>query len=195
MSEKPSSAAAPPKKRWSGPKIIAVAFASVIGGLILLVAAAIAYTSVDGPWASADLHHQHVVVRIKNHALQALQTFPGSREPADISERGRYEILRAINTAMGNWPFYYRQNCIPEKVKAIADRLDATQGADMKTFEGCCRLLVMCDEASWMFYDYPWIGNLHEMEESGAIPHLPPLGEIWKDDPRRKAAEAEAAKH
>ena len=105
-------------------------------------------------------------------------------------ERGRIEIIRAFGTAMANWPFYTPHSCIPEKVKAIADRLDANDGADFKTFEGCCELLVLGDEASWTFYDYPWIERLYEMEKSGEIPKLPTLGAGWKDDPRRKAWDA-----
>jgi len=170
------------RRRWLVP-VVAVAL------LLILPAAGWLYFSVDGPWTGADAHHRHVLRRIHTHYGRAMATFP-SDNPTDRmtqKERGRYEIVRAIGTAMGNWPFFYRQNCLPGKVQAIADRLDATDGAELKTFEGCCDLLVMCDEASWMFYDYPWTEKLREMDADGTIPKLPVLGKRWENDTRYKA--------
>jgi hypothetical protein len=104
-------------------------------------------------------------------------------------ERGRYEIMRAIHNSLYNWPFYDRRSTVPGKVAAIADRLDASNGADLQTFEGCVQLLVQCDEASWIFFDYDWVRDLYEMAENGTIPKLPELGKRWKNDERRKEYE------
>jgi hypothetical protein len=45
-----------------------------------------------------------------------------------------------------------------------------------------------------MFYDYGWVEDLHEMETSGVIPKLPPLGNRWKNDPRRQEMDAKDAR-
>ncbi len=121
--------------------------------------------------------------RISTH----LRAAPGpmQKEPP-MYDLGRREIIQAINTALWNWPLYDARGTVPGKVEAIANRLDATSGADLQTFAGCVQLLGLCDEASWTFYDYPWVTALYDLEREGSIPKLPVLGERWKNDERRK---------
>ena len=136
-------------------------------------------------------HHKQLLFRIDAHLKAATGSLPPVKamEPWTRSERWRFEILRSVNTALWNWPLSDRRGTVPEKVAALADRLDATNGPDLKTFEGCVELLRLCDEASWTFYDYPWITRLYEMEAEEAVgtsPKLPVLGKRWENDERRK---------
>lgn len=103
---------------------------------------------------------------------ESFQDFP---ERMSKPDRGRYEIMRACSAALGNWPFAYKQNISEEKFVAIMNRVNANDGADLKTFEGCCELLVLLNDASKEFYDYPWVTELYGMAADGEIPPLPKL--------------------
>jgi hypothetical protein len=147
-----------------------------IAALVVLLIGG-AYLYLTNPW-SVESQHQRVRHRVDTYFRTAQNSMSyNDRELARLTpaERGRYEIIRAIFTSLGNWPFAYRRDVVPEKFAAIADRLDADGGADLKTFEGCCALLVLCNEASSSFHDYPWITRLYEMEEDKTIPPLPKL--------------------
>ncbi|MDI1319328.1 MAG: hypothetical protein PSW75_03925 [bacterium] len=161
----------------------------VLVGLVVLLAVS-AFLMVK-PW-TPKFRHQRVLGRIEGHLKPIMVTMPvgDAMQRLPKVERGRCEIIRAIWAALYNWPLYYQAGTVPEKVVAIADRLDANGGADLKTFEGCVELLKLFDEASWTFYDYPWVATLSEMEQEGMIPKLPVLGERWKNDPRRKEWES-----
>lgn len=153
--------------------------------VVLVALVGLSYLLVTQPW-SAESRHRRLNQGIQQHFVQAEEPFRHydvkhesfQVDTARMSkpDRGRYEIIRAVHTALGNWPFAYSKNVVPEKFAAIGARLDANGGADLKTFEGCCELLVLLNGASPEFHDYPWITQLYEMEKGGEIPPLPKLG-------------------
>ena len=184
MSDTKSPSAVGLKKRWDRRAIVTLMTVVALGGWLI-------YKVRSNP----DSHHKRTLHRIDQHLERAYGAFfrPGGflKEPLAQADRGRYMIIGAVRTAMANRPFYHKEDVIPEKLEAIADRLDATNGADLQTFEGCTRLLVRCDEASWTFYDYPPITLLHDEEATRDIPKLPELGKRWENDPRTKKSETQ----
>ena len=154
-----------PSVRW---KKLSYAF----GAAVAVGFAAWHFLGSDQAWQ--DYRHEHQLRRITRHVKPILLAMPHGEamERLPKAERGRNEIIRAIWTALPNWPLHYRRNTTPEKVRAIADRLDATNGADLQTFEGCVQLLALFEAASPSFREYPWVVTVYEMEAEGTIPRL-----------------------
>ena len=127
-----------------------------------------------------DMQHDQQLRRIDRHLKPLLSTWPAgsSSSTGTKAEYGRRQIIAAIYTARCNWPLQYRSNAVPEKVRAIAERLDATQGADLQTFEGCSRLLILFAGASRCFHNYPKVEELYQLEAEGLIPPLPPKPQL-----------------
>ena len=169
-----------------------ISWTTVIFAAVIVAVAGLAFYQKTDLWK--EYHHRQLLRGIEAHLSRASNAFTRPDHqvvvPTAKDERGRYEILRAVGTAIGNWPFQYRENVVPEKFEALATHLDATNGADLQTFAGCARLLELCDESSWSFYDYPWVTTLREMESAGEIPKLPALGKRWANDPRIKQRES-----
>ncbi|MES1166531.1 MAG: hypothetical protein ABUL68_00875 [Pseudomonadota bacterium] len=149
---------------------------------IVLVLGAVGwkYIGLEG-WR--DFQHSSDLRRITAHTTRVIDRGRTSSavERMTKPERGCYEIARTIQTALGNSPFVYRQRTVPGKIHAIAERLDATNGADFKTFEGCVELLKLFDGASPSFHEYSWVDTLYELSADGTIPPLPELGKQWKE--------------
>ncbi len=94
--------------------------------------------------------------------------------PEGSEARGINEVKRAIFTATGNWPLWYPENAPTEKLKAVADYLDRTNGADFSTYASALHVLKLLEDVSPTLHDYPWVEHLREMQDDGEIPKPPP---------------------
>ena len=111
-----------------------------------------------------DEQHRRVVRRIGRWVRPELNA------PTALEARGIHEVKRALFTASGNWPLWYRTNAPTEKLAAVADYLDRTQGADFASYGGALHVLALLEEVSPTLHDYPWIEQLREMQADGSIP-------------------------
>jgi hypothetical protein len=173
MSAEPSGAVTGKRRRWG----------LMAGGLVvslMLLGAAGWFLRAAEIWKSPekilrDRFQAHLAV----HMASGMQ--PGDNHP--LPERGRRQIIRAIWGALHNQAFHEKHGVVPQKLQAIVERLDATQGEDLKSFEGCVKLLQMCDEASPYFHEYQLVALLPQAVEEAWIPPIPKLGERWTTAP------------
>lgn len=83
----------------------------------------------------------------------------------------RWEILRAIKTALFNELWYPRRVSQP-KLRAVVERLEATQGKDFDTVQGCLTIMDLLEEACPTARDYVRFADIHEAQAAGNIPKL-----------------------
>jgi hypothetical protein len=91
-----------------------------------------------------------------------------------------HEIKRALYTAACNHRFTRYENgkvnyLLPE-LSALADELDRTQGADMKSAAGAWRVVDRLEAIAPTLKEYSWMVMLRELAEEGRILPQPPRG-------------------
>ena len=142
---------------------------STVVGLLVLVAAG---TFIVPFWAQR--RHVAVLQCIDGHARSVVMALHSGSSPAENlhgDDRTRAEVLMAVNTALWN-PLYHRERTSPEKLRAIADNLDNTNGADLRTGEGCLRLMAAIEDACPEARDYVWFVNVRAMQDKGTVARL-----------------------
>lgn len=117
----------------------ALGLALVVGGVF--------WVKVGRP-LQLTLQHSMVRTRMEQHLKKVIgqvESGPLRNEPdrAAVCE----QFLVSIHNRVAN-RLMYRQNVYPEKFAALADRLEAGQGPDLRTIEGCVQLLRLLDEVS-----------------------------------------------
>ena len=143
--------------------------ASIAGVIALLVAAAFLFY-----WFDPQQMHVRQLKRISNPMQRDINALHAGVSPATHlhgDDRARAELLMAMNTATWN-ELYYHNRCSPEKIRAMADRLDKTKGAELQTVEGCLRLMAEMEVACPTVKDYAWFVSVREMQDEGVIPRL-----------------------
>lgn len=120
--------------------------------------------------------HVALLERVEAHVKVAMRDSRGASSNASpffqLDEfNARWEILRAINTALYN-EFWYPQRVSRSKLLAVVERLDATQGRDFDTVQGCLTIMDMLEEATPTARDYAWFAAIHEAQEAGNFPKL-----------------------
>jgi hypothetical protein len=117
---------------------------------LVLVAGGISWVKV---WRPLQLTHQHGAVRarIEQHLQKAMREIP-SGPLRNVPERAQVceYALSTIHYAVAN-KLWYRKDVYPEKFAALADRLEAGQGPDLRTLEGCEQLRQLLGETSPTF--------------------------------------------
>jgi hypothetical protein len=144
--------------------------AVLVGGL------AWATLAVAGCTEVRKFRHRRVRNRISAQVERAMQDPQGagsnSMPFAKLDDaNARWEILRAIYTALGNH-FYYPNRVDEAMFQAVADRLDRTGGSDLKTLQGCLLIMDLLEQASPSAKDYAWFVTIHEAQAEGNIPKL-----------------------
>ncbi|MBI5690644.1 MAG: hypothetical protein HZC55_11170 [Verrucomicrobia bacterium] len=91
-----------------------------------------------------------------------------------------HEIKRALYTAACNHRFTRYENgkvnyLLPE-LSALADELDRTQGADMKSAAGAWRVVERLEAIAPALKENSWMVMLRELAEEGRILPQPPRG-------------------
>jgi len=145
--------------------------------VIVMVAAVVALLIVGAVVMSAfseKSRHVRVLARIDAPIKTRLETLHAGSTPAEHlhgDDRTRAEVLMAIGTALFN-VCYYPKNCDARKMRAIADRLEATKGAELDSGQGCLRLMADIEAACPAVHDYVWFERVREMQESGEVATL-----------------------
>ena len=129
-------------------------FALVVGGIL--------WVQVMRPELLA---HQHRTVRarIEQHLQKAMQQVQSG------------PLLSSIHNQVAN-KLWYRKDVYPEKFAALADRLEAGQGPDLRTFEGCGQLILLLDATSPAFPREYLMAELHDAANAGQAAPPPPPG-------------------
>lgn len=125
-------------------------------------------------WSWQRYRHRKQVLRINGYVQSALRPLGAGASPAlelHGEKRARAELLMASGTALMN-RLWSPQGCSPEKIRAISEGLDKTNGAELQTVEGCLRLMAQLEEACPDVKDYAWFVNVREMQDEGVIPRL-----------------------
>lgn len=144
----------------------------VFGVILLLLALMVGY--VLNPF-TAKARHRRMTNRLSEQvtaALEPLRTRGYSVDGLSLDERTRYEVLRAVNTAIAN-VLYYPQKCSPEKLRALVNRLNATGAAELQSDEGCLRLVAELEDICPDTHDYAWFVELRVLQEEGTVARLP----------------------
>jgi hypothetical protein len=118
--------------------------------------------------------HRRLLRRVDTHVQKAMLDPQGAQangKPFGLLDNAnaRWEILRAITTALGN-EFWEPSRVSQEKLRAVADRLDANNGKDLETLEGCLTIMDLLEDACPTAKDYVWFADIHEAQARGNIP-------------------------
>ncbi len=143
----------------------------LLGAVVLLLAVVVGI--VLNPF-SAGNRHRHLISRLSEQVMTALEPLNAlsNRTPEmTLDERTRYEVLRAVNTAIWN-VLYSPRKCSPEKLRALVDRLNATGAAELRTGEGCLRLVAELEDICPDTHDYTWFVQLRELQAEGSVARL-----------------------
>ncbi|MCX6953240.1 MAG: hypothetical protein NTV51_13895 [Verrucomicrobia bacterium] len=167
--------------RWTG---IAVVLVLVAGAGVVVrqgwPVPGLAYLSPRG-------RHMLVLARLNERitptyvAFRARHGFgPDAWKDPEVCVQGA--TLRAMQMSLYN-TFYHGDRTPPTsaRLRAIADRLDADDGEDLKTPDGCRRLFALFEEASPAFKSYGPTLAVYELRDDGSIRTLQP-----KETPRLK---------
>ena len=103
--------------------------------------------------------------RKRDHSVPSGSITGDSTEP-------RTAVLSAMQKAIYN-VFYYPKDCSYEKLVAIADRLEASHGAELQTITGCLEIFALFEEVSPKFRTYQPVEVVYIRQEEGSIPRLP----------------------
>jgi hypothetical protein len=138
-------------------------------GLLLLLAAGL----LGG---CAETRHRRILERIDAHLERAMGNSigaPANGKPfAHLDDaNARLEVLRAIRTALFN-EFWYVNRVSPEKMRAVAERLDANGGKDLETVQGCLRIMDLLEGACPTARQYVWFADIHDAQAEGNFPKL-----------------------
>ncbi len=134
--------------------------------IIALVVGGVLWVQVLQPELLA---HQHRTVRarIEQHlqkAMRQVQSGPLRNDPARV--QACEALLSSIHNQVAN-KLWYRKDVYPEKFAALADRLEAGQGPDLRTFEGCGQLILLLDAVAPAFPRDDLMAELHDAANVG----------------------------
>lgn len=124
---------------------------------------------------SARGRHMRVLARLEERISPVLSAFyakHGGQEyhwkDPELCAQGA--TLRAMQMSLYN--VFYHGDRTPEtaaRLRAIADRLEANDGADLQTPDGCRRLFVLFEEASPDFKTYSPTFAVYQLRDEGKI--------------------------
>ncbi len=90
-------------------------------------------------------------------------------------DRTRAEVVMAVATTMWNERFRRERDGTHHKLKALADRLDRTNAAELKTEIGCLQLVAELERDFPDAHDYGWFETLRLYQDEEWIPRLADL--------------------
>ncbi len=128
-------------------------------------------------YASPQARHGQLLRRIDAHAKPVLAVLHFRAHARDrINLQGddltRSEALKVVNHALWN-PLFRYQHSDRDLLHRIADRLDRTKAAELRSAEGCLRLLDEIEEACVTVKDYSEFAYFRRLQAEGIVGKLP----------------------
>jgi hypothetical protein len=119
--------------------------------------------------------YRYLKIQIEPHLLSVISSLKAGMSPArhlSGPDRTRAEVAMAVNTALANGAFFREPDGRHQQLRAIADRFERTNGAELATEEGCLRLVAELEAKFPDAHDYAWFEMLRQHQDEGWIPRL-----------------------
>ena len=159
-----------PPPRWRR----RIAITLLVLGAVIFAASRVFYALPGLNLLSERGRHMRTLERMSDPMSSTMIAIRGGRSsdpsawPAS-ADRARYYLLTAMGKAVWN-VLLHPEASDPGKLRAIADRLDATNGTDLQTVEGCLEIFALFEGVSPKFKEYSLTLEIYTLQAEGRIP-------------------------